>query len=236
MPGPLGTLGPTVDPNWAWNTPAWNSQTNTGDTIGTNLGAPGQGSMLVEPAALSGYIARTLDPDVSAAGASSTLTLTSNTAYLFNLQVMDPVSTTGVVISGKNAGTTTHAVAVLYNAVTGTQVAVTADLVAAAFGTAAAKIPWAAVTPIASGYYTVLLVATSSVSPTLNAIPLTISEAQTLLTGTHPIPFVLGTTPRFATGGTGLTGLTATPAGVPAALTAANVVSLTATASFVGLY
>jgi hypothetical protein len=41
MPGPLGVLGPTVDPNWAWDTRAWTSQANTGDTIQTGASVPG---------------------------------------------------------------------------------------------------------------------------------------------------------------------------------------------------
>jgi hypothetical protein len=156
--------------------------------------------------------------------------------------VLDPVSTTGLVVGSKTPGSgTAHAVAGLYNATTGTLVANTADLLTAGFGAAAAKIPWAAVTPLSPGYYWALLVETGATMGTLNAITLTgvgIGEAQALLTGTHPVPFVVGTTPRFATGGTGLTGLTATPAGLGTLgpLLATNVISSTATGSFVGLY
>lgn len=239
MPGPLGTLGPTVDPNWAWDTYGWTNQGNLGgDVQGQNLGAaPGQiATALGTPSALSGYISRSMDPDDSTQS-SGTLTFVTGTAQLFGLLVLEPVSTTGIVVGGKTAGPPTHSVAGLYNAVTGAQVAHTADLLTAGFGTAAAKIAWSAVTPIAPGFYWALLVESSGTMGTVNAMSLaTNTEMQVLLTGTAAIPFTPGSTPRFATGGTGLTSLTATPAGIPAALTTSMVISATATASFVGIY
>jgi hypothetical protein len=230
MPGPLGTLGPTVDPNWAWDTPAWTSQANTGDTIGTNLGSPGQGSMLVEPAALSGYIARTLDPDVSTTGAA-TFTFTSGTVYLSAFQVMDPATTTKCVVAGKAVGTSAHAYAGLYNAVTGAQLAVTADLTN--FGTTAASHAWATAATLSPGYYWGAVMIVTGTTTTLTGVSFgAVNEAQLQLTGTAAIPFVLGTSLRFATGGTGLTGLTT----LPTALAASNVVSANNTGYFFGIF
>ena len=239
MAGPLGTIAPTTDPNWAWDTPGWTNQGNTSDVEGAQLSAPGQGSMLVEPAALSGYIARSMDPDVTSGGGTSTTTLfVTGTPFLFSMQVMDPVVTTGVAVAGAAAGPPTHSIAALYSASSGQLVANTADLGASGFGTAAAKIPWAATTALSAGYYWVLLVESSGTMGTLTSFTLA-AESQLLLSNTGaPIPFLTGTTPRFGIGSTGLTGMTATPAGLVTlgTLTTSMVVTKNTKATFVGLY
>jgi hypothetical protein len=231
--GPLGPQGPTVDPNWAWDVPGWNSQTNTGDTIGANLGSPGQASMLVEPAAWSGYITRTIDPDVTAAaGAAGTFTPATGVVSMAIMQVMDPAVTTKVTILGKAVGTATHAYVGLYNAVSGQQVAITADQGASAFGTgsAANSLSWTVATPLASGYYWAALLFVTGTTTTLVGVSMS-PESYKLGTGTAAMPYGVGTTPRFVTGGTGLTALTT----LPAALTASMVVSNSTTGYFVGL-
>ena len=227
MPAP----NPLTDPLWAFNTPGWNSQANTGDTIGTNLPSVSQGASLLEPAANSAYITRSMDPDVTTAGgAGTTLSLTSGTAFLFLVQVLDPAFTKSVVVVGAVAGTTTVALVGLYNAYSGAQIAATANQGAAAFGTTATKINWATAAVVQPGYYWVMVLTVNTVVPTLKAFTLA-PEAQLLLTGTGVTLWTLGTNLRFATGVTGLTGLSA----LPASLTATMTSSATATCSFVGI-
>ena len=227
MPAPT----PSNDPLWAFDTPGWTTQGNTGDTIGANLPSVSQGASLLEPAANSGYISRTLDPDVTTAGgAGTTLTMTSGTVYLFLLQVLDPAFTKSVVVVGANAGTSTHAFVGLYNAFSGAQVAITADQTATVFGTTATKINWTTAAVLGPGYYWGAILTVSSVAPTLKAFTLA-PEAQLLLTGTGVTGWTLGTNLRFATGVTGLTGLST----LPASLTGTMTCSATATASFIGI-
>lgn len=247
MPGPLGPTGPTTDPNWGWNTIGWTNQGNLGgDVEGQSLSAPGQGSMLIEPAALSGYIARTLDPDVTSAGvgAITTATFVSGTPLLYALQVMEPAATTGVVVAGNTAGPPTHSIAALYNASSGALVVTTGDLLTAGFGTTTAKIAWTAATALAPGYYWVLLAESGGTMGKINVYPLA-TEAQLLLSSTGaPVPYVVGSTPRFGTGSTGMTSITATPAGLAtlgtlSSASATMVLAKTANAtaaSFVALY
>lgn len=245
MPGPLGTIAPTTDPNWAWDTVGWTNQGNLGgDVEGQSLSAPGQGSMLVEPAALSGFIARSLDPDVTSVGTSATLTFTTTVPVLFAVQVLEPVISTGVVVPGNTAGPPTHAIAALYNATSGALVANTADLGAAGFGTTTAKFTWCspgtsttATIPVTSGYYWVMLVESAGTMGKINIFPSS-TETQVLLGGTAAIPFTVGSTPRFATGSTGLNAVTATPAGLVTlgTLTTSMVIAKYAQTVFVGLY
>lgn len=239
--GPLGPTGPTVDPNWAWDIPGWTSQggtaasptTGPGDTIGQNLSSPGQGSMLIEPAALSGYITRTIDPDVTAAsGAAGTFTPATGVVSMAAMQVMDPVVTTKVTVLGKAVGTAAHAYVGLYNAVSGQLVASTADQGASAFGTgsAANSISWVTPTALSSGLYWAALLFVTGTTTTLVGIVMS-PESYKLGSSTAALPFTIGATPRFATGGTGLTGLTT----LPTALTTSMVISNSTTGYFVGL-
>jgi hypothetical protein len=219
----MATESPTTDPLWAYNVPGWTSQGNTGDTIGANMAGPGGGSMLIEPAALSGYLGRTLDPDVTAAnGSAGTVTFATGTAIMAAMQIMEPALTSKVVLVGKAVGTSTHAYAGLYNATSGQLVAQTADRLATGFGatSVATAISWTTPTVISSGYYWLLLFIVTGTTTTLVGLTLS-SEAQSLLTGTAAVPFVLGSTPRFATGSTGLTSLAA----LPAALTTSMVIA-----------
>lgn len=227
----MATPSPSNDPLWAYDTPGWTSQANTGDTIGANLPGVSTAALLAEPAALSGYIARAIDPDTtSAGGTGTTLSMTGGTAYLFAMQVVEPSYTTKVIVGGKTAGTSTHGWAALFNAYTGTQIAITADLTTTQFGTSTTAFNWASGAVIAPGYYYVMLLSVNSVAATLTAFTLS-KEAQMLLTSTSCVAFTSGSSLRFATGGTNLTSLSA----VPASLTSSMVVSATASASFVGI-
>jgi hypothetical protein len=231
MPGPLGTLGPTVDPNWAWDTPGWTNQGNTQDVEGQNLGAPGQGSMLIEPAALSGYVSRTLDPDVSSVGTGSAFAFATGVANMAALQVLEPVTTSKVVFNiATAAATPTYSCVGLYNAVSGSLVAQTSTTSSNFTGTGGKTLSWATATAISPGYYWVLFLSVAATGVKLNGFTLS-PEAQSLLTSTAVMPFVIGSTLRFAVGGTNLTSLAA----IPTTLTTAMVVSAAASGYFVGI-
>jgi hypothetical protein len=232
MPGPLGTIAPTTDPNWAWDTPGWTNQGNTQDVEGQNLSAPGQGSMLIEPAALSGYIARTMDPDVTTIGGTGTnSTSTSQTCYLAAVQVLEPVTTGHIAYYQTVAGVTSpHFYMALYSATTGVQVAVTADQGAGA-ATTFEKVAWTTAVALSPGYYWVLRLSNATTTQKVAAYTLS-AESQGLLSGTSVLNYTVGTSLRFAIGGTGLTSL-ATP---PAVLTSSMVVSADTQSWFAGLY
>lgn len=130
--GPLGPTGPTVDPNWAWNVPGWNVQggtaasptTGPGDTEGQNLtGAQlSNNAFLSEPEALSGYIARSMDPALNSLTSAFYSLAATTTAAFAAVQVLDPVVTSKVTIFAKYSTTSAVAGVGLYN-FAGTQIA-----------------------------------------------------------------------------------------------------------------
>jgi hypothetical protein len=229
----MAAPSPTTDPLWAYDTPAWTSQGNTGDTIGANLGAPGQGSMLIEPAALSGFIGRSLDPDVtSAGGAGAALTFATGVAQLAAIQVMDPAVTTKVLLNSNTPPVTpTYSAIGLYNATTGQQVAVTSTTSTNFNGAAGARsINWTASTVVSSGYYWIMILSIAATGWKVSGYTLS-AESQTLLTSTSVMPYVVGTSLRFGVGGTGLTALAA----LPTVLTTSMVISANTSAFFAGI-
>jgi hypothetical protein len=234
MAGPLGPLGPTVDPNWAYNTPAWSSQANTGDVEGTGI-VQGTISELVEPAALSGYITRTMDPDVSSAGVQTgSVGTVSGTAYLAAVQILQPAVSTKVNINVKTIPVTpTYSAIALFSSVTGQRLAITSTTSTnfnTTGGVAGGVLNWTTPAVLSSGYYWAVLLSIAATGVILQGFPLA-GESQALLTGTGVLNYTVGSSLRFATGSTNLTGLAA----MPTALTAAMVVSATASSWFAGI-
>lgn len=123
--GPLGPTGPTADPNWAWDIPGWTNQGNTGDTEGSQLGGAqlSNNAFLSEPEALSGFIARSMDPAINSVTAGTPYSLGATTLAAFAaVQVLDPVVTSKVTIFAKYSATSATAGIGLYN-FAGTQIA-----------------------------------------------------------------------------------------------------------------
>ena len=195
MPGPLGTIAPTTDPNWAWDTPGWTNQGNTGDTEGAGLSAPSN-PLAPNGAILSGVIAATMD-----AGAASVTGLTSlvtNTAYGAMVYVAAPAVTTKVFANDSTAGTTTHGY-MLLTSLGGTVLAATADLTTTVGGAKS----WAASTTLASGFYYLAIATTNSVTGVYSGAPV---SAVTCGNGSGLVWAAGGPYPRFVTGAAVLTG------------------------------
>jgi hypothetical protein len=113
MPGPLGATGPTLDPNWAWDTQGWTNQGNLGgDVEGQNLNPSllSANTYLTEPESLSGYVGRSMDPAVNSAGAANKQTPSVGVLYLAAMEILAPAVTSKYVVSVATAGTTTSSV------------------------------------------------------------------------------------------------------------------------------
>jgi hypothetical protein len=221
MPGPLGTLGPTVDPNWAWDTPGWTNQGNTSDTEGvqlagqSNLGA----SVLIEPAALSGFLARTIDPDLSAVGAFALTASSTTSMYGALMQTYDPIITKNVCytysVGTGSTGTQSHQWIALVNPGTGVVYAVTADAGATAASAGFNKVAWTATTVLPPAQYLVLyaniFTAWGTLQPKLGGIATLAAEAQGLLATTQTTSGPITPYDRFAVY-SALTAFTVAPA------------------------
>lgn len=226
MPGPLGTLGPTVDPNWAWNTPAWTNQGNTGDTEGTNLNPAllGSNTYLTEPEALSGYVARSMDPAVNSAQNTTKATLTNAVLYLAAMEVLAPAVTSKFVVSVGTVGGTSSTLFGLY---TGVGTLIAADTAVANIPATSISRTWTTAVALAPGLYYFAWLNTAAAS---GAVPFGTSQTseQSLLAGTT-FP---GTNFRFFSTGSALAAL---PASLSTGFTGAGTVASFTTSWFAGI-
>jgi hypothetical protein len=178
MAGPLGIIAPSTDPNWAYDTPGWTNQGNTGDVEGSQLaGASFAGNaFLGEPEALSGYIARSIDPSVLSTVASNFLVMgtSSTTAYFAAVDVIAPAKTSAVVIYAKSVSSSTSANVGLYNSA-GVQLTTAAP--ALTTSVAAVKTSWSAAQILAPGTYYVGVTTSAAVGVDLCGTSLTVEQA-----------------------------------------------------------
>lgn len=230
MPGPLGTIAPTTDPNWAWDTPGWTNQGNLGgDVEGQNLSPAllATNSFLNEPEGLSGFVSRSIDPAVNSAVVKGTGVATFTTAvlYLAAMEVLAPAVTKQVVVSVGTVGGTSTTLLGLYNS-TGSLVASTVSIPTIPATTIARS--WVTPAVLAPGIYYgawLNMTAASGAVPFANAT----STEQLMLAGTT-FP---GTTFRFFSTGTGLT--TVLPPLLASGFTGAGTVAATNFAWFMGI-
>lgn len=226
MPGPLGPTGPTTDPNWAWDTPGWTNQSNTGDTEGTN-NAPaslGSNTYLTEPEALSGFVARSMDPAVNSAQSSTKATFTNQVIYVAAMEVLAPAVTSKFVVSVGTIGGTSTSYFGLYSAV-GTQMATIAVVNNIPATTISRS--WTTAAVLAPGtYYFAWLNATAA----SGAVPYATAQTseQTLLSGTT-FP---GSTFRFFSTGSGASTL---PASLATGFTGAGTCASFTSSWFAGI-
>jgi hypothetical protein len=173
----MAAPSPATDPLWAYDTPGWTNQGNTGDTIGTQLtGAPfSANAFLGEPEALSGYIARSIDPALnSVSGTTGTAISANTTGYFAALEVMNPALTKKIVVSTKYTTSADTLSMALYN-FAGVQVA-TITGVAQTTSFAPVIGTWSTAATLGPGTYYVGLCA-SSTHTTLQTTTLTVEQS-----------------------------------------------------------
>lgn len=144
---------PATDPNFAWDTQGWTNQGNTGDVEGTNLypASLGANQYLVEPEALSGFIARSMDPALNSVASGTYNLLATTTAAFAAVQVLEPAITSKVTIFAKYSATSAVAGLGLYN-FAGTQLT-TCNSSALTASNAAYVTSWATPQVLAPGIY-----------------------------------------------------------------------------------
>lgn len=195
MPAP----NPATDPLWAYNTLGWTNQGNTGDI--PTPGATGiQGNqVLVEPASLSQYITRSLDPDISQTGSGITESNSLMNCHL--VEVLGPALTSKVSFNVQTADVTapTKKWWALVSWPSGIVVAVTANSTAVYGATGTTTVSWTSPTVVASGLYYIVLVDNAGTAVKLSGISALAAECQAnLIGGSTTVPL------RFATNSTAL--------------------------------
>lgn len=178
MAGPLGTIAPTTDPNWAWDTPGWTNQGNTSDVEGAQLSGATltNNAYLSEPEALSGFIARSMDPALNSLTSSNYSLAATTTAAWAAIQVLDPCVTSKVTIFAKYSATSATAGLGLYN-FNGTLIA---SCTSASLGASNAVVTtsWSTAAVLAPGpYYIGVVTKTGSGFVSLAATTLTVENA-----------------------------------------------------------
>jgi hypothetical protein len=207
---------PATDPNFAWDTQGWTNQGNTGDVEGENPGGSGLGlpaSSLVDPAALSGFAFRNMDPDqLTTAGA----TLTTNTVYFSAFTVDTPTISTKGLVDVTTHGTVTVAYYAIVDA-NGTTQAVTANFGGSWTSSSNVVQPeaWASTSNfyntglsailIPPGYYLFGVATTNSVNPVLSGmstrgIVVSSGQGNQAVPATASTPLQPATWPRFTSG------------------------------------
>lgn len=179
----MAVPNPATDPLWAYNTLAWTNQNDgSAGTLTKNVegaaltgAAMTNNSFLSEPEALSGFIARSLDPAVNSVSGNTGTALSANTTtYVAAIQVVDPALTSKVVISAKYTTTADTFAFGLYN-FAGAQIA-TVTGVACTTSFAPVVGTWSTATVLSPGTYYIALTP-SSTHTTLQTTTLTVENA-----------------------------------------------------------
>lgn len=194
MPGPLGTIAPTTDPNWAWDVPGWTNQGNTGDTEGAGLSAPSN-PLAPSGAILSGVVASTMD---AGSAAVAGLVAATNVAYAALVYVPAPAVTKKAFASGAGSATATNGYYFL-SSVGGTVLAATASQGASALTGA---LSWATPYTLSSGFYYLGLAGAAATVGTFVGCPV---SGVTAGNGAGLVWAASGPYPRFVTVATVLT-------------------------------
>ena len=171
----MATPTPANDPLWAYDTPGWTNQGNTGDTIGTQLTGTtfSVNAFLSEPEGLSGYIARSIDPTVASLGTTGTA-MSSTTAYFTAIELLAPAQTKKLYLAVKYASAAEAIDCGLYN-FAGTQLT-TATVTPGSTTLYNASASWAASQVLAPGTYYVGAVATAA-NDTMASVTLSVEQA-----------------------------------------------------------
>lgn len=180
----MAAPSPATDPLWAYDTPGWTNQNATGDIEGNNL-TPVSFEYLAEPAAASWYLARTMDPDLSAA--AGTVTPSNAALNCLLVWVPAPCLTHGAIFNPTTTGVTiSWNWCALVNAVNGVVMAVSAEQSAAPTSGTVYEYTWSAATIIAPGFYYITLATKWTTQPTFTGIATLAREVQYNLTGVNP--------------------------------------------------
>src|ERR1700729_915508 len=154
----MAAPSPATDPLWAYDTPGWTNQGNTGDIPTPGANGIGADTMLIEPASTSAFLTRSIDPDISQSGTGLTMSNSLMTCTL--LSVLGPTLTTKVAFNVQTVDITspTKKWWALVQWPSATVVAVTANSVAVYGSTGATTVSWTAPTVLSSGLYYAVLV------------------------------------------------------------------------------
>jgi hypothetical protein len=204
------------DPTWAYDVPGWTNQGNTGDIATTNSTTF---EYLIEPAAASLYLARTIDPDVSASSAIVASRTLINCALVW---VPAPILTTSVVfnVASVDVSPGSYKYWVLVNMVTRAVEAVTANSTPVYGATGMGTANWTAKTVISSGFHYIAQVNTAATAPGFTGVSPLQAEAQYNLSAgstTAPLRFCTNSQTISTAPAVGATYLTNTFAAVSAA-------------------
>lgn len=222
------------DPLYAYNTAGFTNQNdgvvgslaaNVEGAVGTvAAGLLGNNQYIGEPEALSGYVARSMDPAVNSAQNSTKATFTNQVLYLTALEVLDPAQTSKFVVSVGTVGGTSTTLFGLYNSV-GAQVAASASVSNIAASTISRN--WTASAVLYPGTYWFGWLNTAAAS---GAVPFATAQTseQTLLSGTT-FP---GTTFRWISTGSSVAAL---PTSLTTGFTGAGTVASFTTSWFAGI-
>jgi len=179
MPAP----SPATDPLWAYNTLGWTNQGNTGDIP---TGGTTSFDYIQEPASLSYFLARTLDPDLSVA-AGYTIG-SSNTFYGGLVWFPGPTLVTSLVFDITTVGgTPTISYATIWNPTQNNAVLAVSANSTSALASGMNTVNFTAKTVIPSGvYYVGMSLSQPTHTTVISGIASLQPECQSNLTGTAP--------------------------------------------------
>jgi hypothetical protein len=171
----MAAPSPATDPIWAYNTPGWTNQGNTGDVEGAQLTGTtfSANAFLSEPEGLSGYIARSIDPTVASLGTTGQA-MTDTIAWFAAVEVLAPAQTKKLYLAVKYASAAEAIDCGLYN-FAGVQLT-TATVTPGSTTLYSASASWAAAQVLSPGTYYVGAVSTAA-NDTMASVTLSVEQA-----------------------------------------------------------